>query len=51
MNIENVKENNTDEIEFPNARGVVNHLHYHDYHDSLSLSMPSSALSAKAHHP
>ena len=30
MNLEYIKKNNTYEIEFPNARGVVNYLHYHD---------------------
>jgi hypothetical protein len=34
MNLGNIKKNPY-EIEFPNARGVVNYLHYHDYYDSL----------------
>ena len=39
--------NNTYEIEFPNARGVVNNLHYHDYHNRLSLSSPSLAFMSR----
>ena len=34
-------------IEFPNARGVVNYLHYHDYHDNQSLSLSCSAYLSK----
>ena len=30
MNLENILKNNTYEIEFPNARGIVKYLHYHD---------------------
>ena len=49
MNLKNIKKNNTYEIEFPNARGVVNYLHYHDYHNSLSLSSPSlGSMSSKS---
>ena len=49
MNSEYIKNNNSYEIEFSNARGVVNYLHYHDYNNSLSLSSPSLAsMSSKS---
>ena len=43
MNLENTSKKNTYEIEFPNVQGVVNYLHYHDYHESLSLSSSFTA--------